>query len=233
MKKFTALNLGLLALAILLPALLALFWVQSAKGRLEAKEAAKRGDAQFAVASVADAGYCTGDLKKVLRRVLQSCGLLGAGGARGCKPLDAKNLAAVSGDDFNALFKPMCKRGGIVQFDSESAELDEVDAELIDEVFANRRGASYFFVVSRASPEGDTAYNRELSKQRAEAVLSYLQGKFDDADLQREVGLLWLGEEYAQLAGEFCDWRRSGASEKCTPTDINRGAFIAWIDCQL
>ena len=47
------------------------------------------------------------------------------------------------------------------------------------------------------------------------------------------MGLLWLGEEYAQLDTEFCEWQRSGATEVCDAKDINRGAFIAWIDCRL
>jgi hypothetical protein len=46
------------------------------------------------------------------------------------------------------------------------------------------------------------------------------------------VGLLWLGEEFAQLGDEFCTWSRSRAGE-CTAKDINRSAFVAWIDCAI
>jgi hypothetical protein len=53
-----------------------------------------------------------------------------------------------------------------------------------------------------------------------------------DPDLQQQVGLLWLGEEYAQLEANFCDWRRSGAGQ-CLPEELNRSAFMAWIDCTL
>ena len=42
-----------------------------------------------------------------------------------------------------------------------------------------------------------------------------------------------LGEEYAQLDPSFCDWTRSGESGQCEPEDLNRSAFIAWIDCRL
>ena len=137
-------------------------------------------------------------------------------------------------DDFNALFVPMRERGGIIQFEQASAELGDEDETLVDRVFAERRGASYFFVVSRASPEGSEETNRELSRGRAEAVLGHLQERFgQSADLQDEVGLLWLGEEYAQLDASFCEWSRSGDQDSCEAEDLNRSAFVAWIDCRL
>jgi hypothetical protein len=102
---------------------------------------------------------------------------------------------------------------------------------MVDQIFADQRGASWFFVVSRASPEGKVDDNRELSKERANAVMDHLVARFDDPDLEKEVGLLWLGEEFAQLDAQFCDWERS--SEGCDPDEINRSAFVAWIDCQL
>lgn len=131
-------------------------WVGSASERLERAQtdsATADNTEQIAVAAAADEGYCTGDLKKILRRVLYSCGLLGAeqGGVRGCQPLEAKNVATMSGDDFNALFKPMKQRGGIIQFEVGKSELDDAAAVLIDGIFSDQRGASYFFVVSRAS----------------------------------------------------------------------------------
>ena len=187
----------------------------------------------MAVAAQANEAYCTPDLKKILRRVLQSCGLIGGRAGRGCQPMDAKNVATMSDHDFNALFVPMADRGGIIQFDQGSSELDAGDMQLIEKVFSERRGASYFFVVSRASPEGAVTRNRELSRERAEGVLAHLQSKFKDPDLERQVGLLWLGEEYAQLDPSFCNWQRSGAAETCTPEELNRSAFITWIDCRL
>jgi outer membrane protein OmpA-like peptidoglycan-associated protein len=167
-----------------------------------------------------------------LRRVLMSCGLVGGNEARGCQPVQAKNVATMSGPDFNALFKPMKDRGGIVEFAKDKAELDPQALQLVDQVFADQKGASWFFVVSRASPEGAVEHNRELSKQRAEAVLDHLHAQFKDPDLDKEVGMLWLGAEFAQLETEFCQWKRSGGSA-CTAEDINRSAFVAWIDCQL
>jgi outer membrane protein OmpA-like peptidoglycan-associated protein len=124
-------------------------------------------------------------------------------------------------------------RGGIVQFDKASADLDVSDKSLVEKLFSERRGASYFFVVSRASPEGSIQINRELSRSRAEAVMSHLQTTFNDPDLEQRVGLLWLGEEYAQLDPSFCKWERSGEAIACTPEDLNRSAFITWIDCRL
>ena len=221
------------ALGLLAP-LLVRGWIGSAQARLEAAEAVADEQApKVAVAQAANEEYCTPELQKVLRRVLQSCGLLQAAAGRGCQPVDAKNVATMSGDDFNALFIPMRERGSIVQFDLDAAELDAGDVALVEKVFADRRGASYFFVVARASPEGSVEHNRDLSRARAEAVLGHLEKAFHDPDLEREVGLLWLGEEYAQLDPSFCDWPRSGEASTCAPEDLNRSAFLTWVDCRL
>jgi outer membrane protein OmpA-like peptidoglycan-associated protein len=229
----TAFRALLLVLFLAVPTALTVIWVGSAKARLaEAEQEVATRPQQAAVAAATDDTYCSPPLKKILRRVLQSCGLLGSRSGRGCQPLEAKNVATVSGDDFNALFQPMKNRGGIVQFDQAKADLLPGAQSLVDTVFADQRGASYFFVVARASPEGAVTFNRELSRRRAEAVMAYLKQKFQDPDLEKEVGLLWLGEEFAQLDREFCDWKRSGGGD-CVPADINRSAFIAWIDCRL
>lgn len=219
---------------LLVPVVLIVAWVTSARGRLSDAEAAAAAgeEPQVAVATAAEEGYCSAELKKVLRRVLQSCGLLSSGEVRGCQPIEAKNVATVSGGDFNALFLPLADRAGIVQFDVASDELDENDAKLLDSVFADQRGGSYFFVVSRASPDGDQVTNRKLSERRGQRVLEHLRGTFQDPDLEKEVGLLWLGEEFAQLDDTFCDWKRSGADD-CNTTALNRSAFVAWIDCRL
>ena len=117
--------------------------VSSAKDRLrEAEQAEQASPTQVAVAAEANEAYCTPELKQILRRVLASCGLLGASGGRGCQPLEAKNVATMSGNDFNALFLPMKGRGGIVQFELNSAALDPGDLQLTDKVFAERAGAS-------------------------------------------------------------------------------------------
>lgn len=232
MERTPAIVLGIVLLV--LSPILALTWVHSAKGRLEESEQAEKANpSQVAVAAEANQSYCTPELKQILRRVLASCGLIGASGGRGCQPLEAKNVATMSGTDFNALFLPMQKRGGIVQFDPSSASLDPGDTQLTDKVFSERGGASYFFVVARASQDGATEKNRELSKERATAVMDHLGQTFDDPDLSKQVGLLWLGEEYAQLDPSFCQWQRSGGVEQCLPEDLNRSAFMAWIDCRL
>ena len=232
MEKAPALVLGIFLL-IATP-ILALAWIGSAEKRLtEAEAAEKASPTQVAVAQEANEAYCTPELKQILRRVLASCGLLGGAGGRGCQPLEAKNVATMSGNDFNALFLPMKGRGGIVQFELSSSALDPGDTQLTDKVFSERGGASYFFVVARASQDGATEKNRELSKQRATAVMDHLSSAFDDPDLQKQVGLLWLGEEYAQLDPSFCQWQRSGGVSECKPEDLNRSAFLAWIDCRL
>ena len=227
-------SLVIAVLLLLLPAVLVRSWSRAAEARLrESEQAAKAEPAKVAVAAEANESYCTPALKQILRRVLQSCGLLNAGGGRGCQPVEAKSVATMSGEDFNALFVPMQGRGGIVQYEKEGKDLDDADRALIEQVFADRRGASYFFVVARASPEGNEQYNRDLSRSRAEAVLAHLQQTFQDPDLANQVGLLWLGEEFAQLDPSFCSWKRSGGGYQCLPEELNRSAFVTWVDCTL
>lgn len=224
---------GALLFALSLSVFLVTSWQGQAASRLTESEAAASDDApEVATAREADEAYCTPQLRQILRRVLTSCGLIGGSG-RGCQPVEARSVATMRGDDFNALFLPMRERGGIVQFDQASGELDPGDLALVDRVFADRRGASYFFVVARASPEGSVETNRELSRTRAEAVMQHLTRTFHDPELDQQVGLLWLGEEYAQLDPSFCGWQRSGGATQCEPADLNRSAFIAWIDCVL
>jgi outer membrane protein OmpA-like peptidoglycan-associated protein len=230
-------NVGLHAaiggVALLIPTALVGTWVHAASGRLEENEKHADEGPQVAVASASEEGYCSTELKKVLRRVLQSCGLLSSGEVRGCQPLEAKNVATLAGGDFNSLFLPMAEHAGIIQFDKDSADLDAGDTALLDKVFSDQRGASYFFVVSRSSPEGSEIYNRDLSQKRGQAVLDHLKQTFKDPDLDKEVGLLWLGEEVEQLDTEFCKWNRSGSDGTCQPQDLNRSAVVAWVDCTL
>ncbi len=220
----------LLAAALVVPLALVVLWATSAAARL----AASRGAAhEVATAAVANDADCTPQLKAIVRRVAGACGLLeGAGGGRGCQPLQARKVAALSGNDFNALFKPLAHRAHLVQFDASRAELDPAAREVVERAWGDQRGASFFFVVSRASPDGDEQYNEALSRDRAKAVLDWLDQRFHDEDLRKQVGLLWLGEDYAQLGTEFCGWQRS-RSGPCTRADINRSAFIAWIDCAI
>ena len=220
----------ILVVLLAIPAALTGVWIRSADARLAELSAAP---AELApVASASDVGYCNPELKRILRRVLMSCGLVGGNAARGCQPVQARNVATMSGHDFNALFQPMKDRGAIVMFDQDKAELGAQDLGLVDQVFADQRGASWFFVVARASPEGSVEHNRELSKARAEAVMAHLRQQFKDPDLDKEVGMLWLGEEFAQLETEFCAWKHSKGGT-CSPEQLNRSAFVAWIDCQL
>jgi outer membrane protein OmpA-like peptidoglycan-associated protein len=224
-------RVAILVAALAIPAAVTSVWIKSADARLT-QLAATPGEVA-PIASASDVAYCNPELKRILRRVLMSCGLVGGDNAvRGCQPVQAKSVATMSGHDFNALFRPMKDRGRIVQFDKDKAELDAASLRLVDDVFADQRGASWFFVVARASPEGTVEHNRELSKSRAESVMTHLRQQFKDPDLDKEVGLLWLGAEFAQLETEFCDWKRS-SSAACGSDSLNRSAFVAWIDCQL
>ncbi|OGQ15345.1 MAG: hypothetical protein A2138_05215 [Deltaproteobacteria bacterium RBG_16_71_12] len=202
---------------------------RSAASRMnEASDAAS----DVPIASAAEDAYCTIGLKQVVRRVAGACGLLESG-ARGCKPADAKSVASLTGDDFNALFKPLQNRAHIIQYDKDNVILDDGGMKEVEESWAEKRGASFYFVVARASTDGDAAYNTDLSQQRAQAVYNHLQSKFTGDEDLKKVGLLWLGEEYAQLGQDFCTWSRSRDGVECTDKEINRSAFVAWIDCAI
>jgi len=222
-------TLALMGVGLAVPTLLVLMWMGTAKTSLAESKGAASG---VAIAQASDDTYCTPALKQILRRVAGACGLLQEGG-RGCKPGDAKNVAAMNGDDFNALFLPLKHRVKIIQFDAEQTVLDDGATSTIEKAWADQQGASFFFVVARASPDGAADKNQALSQARAEAVLGHLTTKFQDPDLKNEVGLLWLGEEYAQLSGDFCDWQRSRVGGECTAKEVNRSAFVAWIDCAI
>ena len=146
--------------------------------------------------------------------------------------MQAQQVAQLSDEEFNALFRPLGKKARIVQYDADSIELDSEGRFTVDTDWAEQGGASFFFVVARASPDGKAKHNEALSAGRARSVLSHLEQRFEDPDLKKQVGLLWLGEEFAQLGEEFCSWNRSRSTE-CTEKEINRSAFVAWIDCAI
>ena len=219
--------------------------VASAAHRLETGESAEAGPKRAPlIAAASEVDYCTDGLKTVLRRVLTNCGLIG-GGRRGCQPGELRSVAQISDEDFNALFKPLGKRGGIVLFDPNQEELDAGGKAMLDKMWADQRGATYFFVVARSSPDGKTEDNRALSHKRANSVLFHLQERFKDPDLEQKIGLMWLGEEYAQLGADFCSWQNSRPDFSCnmdpqnktervnTEKMVNRSAVISWIDCRL
>jgi hypothetical protein len=149
--------------SVAVPALLVILWLRAAQGELTAAPESAEG---VAVASMTDDTYCTADLKRVLRRVAGACGLL-AGAGRGCQPSDAKTVAQMNDADFNALFGPMRDRTQIIQFDADDTSLDEAGRKAVERAWATQGGASFFFVVSRASPDGNKTHNLELSKARA------------------------------------------------------------------
>jgi outer membrane protein OmpA-like peptidoglycan-associated protein len=186
-----------------------------------------------AIANDAEAPYCTPAFKQVLQRVLNACGLVGTDSRRGCQPADVKTLASISDEDFNALFTPLKDRGAVLMFDDGSEKLDDGAKKLIDDLWVDRRGGRYFFVVARASKTGTPELNRALSHKRANSVLFEIGDKFKDADLDKQVGMLWLGNEFAQLGPEYCQWNVSRDPKKCAAEAINRSAFVSWVDCQL
>jgi outer membrane protein OmpA-like peptidoglycan-associated protein len=204
--------------------------VHGAKMRLERPEESPQA---VAVADDAEAPYCTPAFKQVLQRVLNACGLIGTEQRRGCQPADVKTFASINDEDFNALFTPLRDRGAVVLFDDNADQLDDGAQRLLEERWQDRKGARYFFVVARASRDGTTEGNRSLSHKRANSVLFHLKEATADPDLDRQVGILWLGSEFAQLPKAFCSWPTSRHDRPCTPEAINRSAFVSWVDCRL
>lgn len=187
-----------------------------------------------AIADHAEAPYCTPAFKTVLQRVLNSCGLVGGDSARrGCQPADVKTFASISDADFNALFTPLKDRGAVIMFDEGSEKLDDEAKKLLEDKWQERKGARYFFVVARASKTGSPDNNRALSHKRANSVMFDLNEQFHDPDLDKQVGLLWLGNEFAQLGRDYCDWPSSRPGKTCNAEAINRSAFVSWVDCRL
>lgn len=207
--------------------------VAAATRRLNAPDAEPEQKSQVAIAAQAEVAYCTPRFKEVLERVLHSCGLVGGSARRGCKPTDVKSFAAISDDDFNELFTPLKERGAVIMFDVAKEELDAQAKKLLESRWYDRRGARYFFVVARASKTGTQAKNRALSHRRANSVMYYLNEVSKDPELQNKVGLLWLGNEFAQLGTEYCRWETSRPDNKCDDDAINRSAFVSWVDCRL
>ncbi len=204
--------------------------VASAGERLVQPEAEKP---KVAIAADAEVAYCTPRFKQVLQRVLKSCGLAAGDARRGCKPSDVKTFASISDEDFNDLFHPLKDRGGVIMFDVGKEELDEGAKKILQERWIDRKGARYFFVVARASKTGTPDKNRALSHRRANSVMFFLNELSKDPEIEKKVGLLWLGNEYAQLSTEYCAWPNSRPDKKCDDDAINRSAFVSWVDCRL
>jgi len=204
-------------------------WVSSAANRLEHPAEKPK----VAIADQAEVAYCTPRFKEVLERVLHSCGLAQDETRRGCKPADVKTFASISDADFNELFTPLKDRGAVILFDEGMQDLDDGAKKMLEDKWFQRKGARYFFVVARASKSGNQAKNRALSHRRANSVMYYLTSVANDPEIDKKVGLLWLGNEFAQLSKDYCGWPTSRANEKCDEEAINRSAFVSWVDCQL
>lgn len=204
-------------------------WVSSATDRLE-----HPGDKpKVAIADQAEVAYCTPRFKEVLERVLHSCGLAQDETRRGCKPADVKTFASISDSDFNELFTPLKDRGAVILFDEGMQDLDDGAKKLLEDKWFERKGARYFFVVARASKSGNQAKNNALSHRRANSVMYHLTSIANDPEIDKKVGLLWLGNEFAQLSKDYCSWPTSRPNEKCDEEAINRSAFVSWVDCRL
>lgn len=212
--------------------------VSASKERLEHPEAAASAEVaekdKVAVADHTDAPYCTPKFKEVLSRVVDACGLSGQDARRGCQPVDVRSFASITDSDFNDLFDPLVERGSILLFDDNSEKLDAEAKKMLEERWEERKGARYFFIVARASKKGGADYNRALSQKRANSVFFHLEEFSKEDDLDKKVGMLWLGSEYAQLDKDYCaTWKHTRSAKLCTAEAINRSAFVSWVDCRL
>jgi outer membrane protein OmpA-like peptidoglycan-associated protein len=227
--RATVIGLAAGLVMLLVTTLIVYGTVKAARERL----ATAAAPSKVAVAANAEETYCTPRFKEVLERVLHSCGLAEGEARRGCKPADVKTFASISGQDFNELFAPLRKRGAVILFDTGKEDLDEGAQKILDERWLDRKGARYFFVVGRASKTGTVETNRALSHRRANSIQFHIKEKFADPELDKRLGLLWLGNEFAQLDKDFCTWETSRAGGKCDDESINRSAFVSWVDCRL
>src|SRR5215211_437744 len=125
---------SLFVTAIAVPSALVASWAGAAEERLRQSEGAAR---EVAIASVSNDSYCTPELKGILRRVAASCGLVQGGGGRGCQPMQAQKVAALSGVDFNALFKPLSQRAHLIQFDATATALDAPARALVETAWSD------------------------------------------------------------------------------------------------
>jgi len=118
-------------------------------------------------------------------------------------------------------------------YDEGKDDLDERAKKVLEDMWFERKGARYFFVVARASKTGTVDKNRALSHRRANSVMFHLKDVSKDPEIEKIVGLLWLGNEFAQLSKEYCGWNNSRQDTKCNDEAINRSAFVSWVDCRL
>ena len=146
--------------------------------------------------------------RTVLQRVLNSCGLVGSESRRGCQPADVKTFASISDEDFNALFTPLKDRGAVIMFDEGKDDLDDDAKKLLEEKWHDRTRRSLLLRrrarVARPARRTRTARCRTAAPT---ASCSTSQNSLHDPDLDKQVGLLWLGNEFAQLSKDYCDWQ--------------------------
>lgn len=206
--------------------------VKAANERLVTGATEEKPAAKVATADDAELPYCTPEFKQVLARVIHACGLSGSDGRRGCQPGDVKTLASISDEEFNKLFTPLKERASVVMFNDGVDTLDDAAKKALNDRWDDRKGARYFFVVARASKSGTVDLNRKLSQRRANSVMFHLADQYKDPEIDKKVGLLWLGNEFAQLDKEYCSWNVT-RPDHCDVEGINRSAFVSWVDCRL
>ena len=124
-RQVIAARIALFTVLLAIPVATTGVWIGSAKTRLaqSTETATAQGDGA-PVASQSDVGYCSPELKKILRRVLMSCGprqrQMPRAAVSRCRPRTSRRCPAPTSTRCS---KPMKDRGGIVEFDKDKAEL--------------------------------------------------------------------------------------------------------------
>ena len=120
-------------------------------------------------------------------------------------------------------------------FAADSAALDSTARTTLDNQAAWLKQYPQWLVKLQgfADDSGSEGAQVALSQKRANSVMFHLNGVANDPELDKKVGLLWLGNEFAQLSKSYCSWTTSRPDEKCDDEAINRSAFVSWVDCRL
>ena len=80
-------------------------------------------------------------------------------------------------------------------------------------------------MLARGSKTGSIEANRTLSHKRANSVMFHLHETLNDPELDKQVGLMWLGKEFAQLGKEYCEWNALSLEKKLDQVLIVLASF--------
>ena len=227
-------RIGILAVLLAIPATATGIWIGSAEARLEELSAKPGEGAAVAVASASDVEYCNPELKRILRRVLMSCGLVGgergarlpAGPGQERRDDDRRRLQrAVPADEGARRHRPVRQGQGRARRRGPRARRSGVRRSARRELVLRR--------LARRRPRARSQHNRDLSKGarrgRDEPPPRAVQGSRSRQGGRPALARRGVRPARDRVLRVEAQLHRHG----CTPEEINRSAFVAWIDCQL